>query len=430
ADTGFVRWRVKTKGLVRGRPLIKAIGDDSRVYVATENGFLQCLNVDSGSLLWTRRYGAGLWHQFLVADERSVFVMDGKWHFIAFDLDSGEISWLSRLRSPGCWQPVWCDDYLVVLSKQGEIAVFEPAREIKLWEGQLPGTYNQPPAIGIDSNGRKLLVAASTTSGLLAFDIDPGCQRMTTSSEQHLNTTMSAEESNRKNWYVVSQVKSHRVVYFTDDPDYTPPMDGDWYYISSFQGELPADLTLRNCWSWRFNGTEFEDARTKKPTSQAETLLKSNKEALRHLLKEKIDLVRKHPVPNCVNSGILRELRLQEARVILGDAGVDETVEFPLLMNSAAVRGISVRAMAQRTIEAHERDTRVLIESELLRDEIAESINQAKNQSQLFSIRQRLLSEVVPSQSEKLKSAPTNTTPLHFALRPSEAILAQEQLRL
>jgi len=34
-------------------------------------------------------------------------------------------------------------------------------------------------------------------------------------------------------WFVVSQCKSNRVVYFTDDTDYVPPMQGDWYYVKS-----------------------------------------------------------------------------------------------------------------------------------------------------------------------------------------------------
>ncbi len=53
-----------------------------------------------------------------------------------------------------------------------------------------------------------------------------------------------------KTWFIVSQVKSHRVVYFTDDPGYTPPTEGDWYYVSPYQGELPQAMSLRNCWGY------------------------------------------------------------------------------------------------------------------------------------------------------------------------------------
>jgi outer membrane protein assembly factor BamB len=171
AGSGSVKWRFKTEGLVRGRPLIKVVRGKSRIYASTERGRLHCLDAVTGGLIWTRRYGQGLWHQFLVADDQAVFAMDGKWHFTAFGLDSGATRWLSRLRSPGCWQPVWCGKYLVVLSRQGHLAVLDPAREVKVWEGRIPGTYHQPPAIAADGLGKPMLVAASSSSGLLAFDI-------------------------------------------------------------------------------------------------------------------------------------------------------------------------------------------------------------------------------------------------------------------
>jgi outer membrane protein assembly factor BamB/orotate phosphoribosyltransferase len=169
--TGLVKWRQKTEGLVRGQPLVKVVGGESRLFVATERGRLHCFDMATGELIWTRRYGQGMWHQFLVADEHCVFVMDGKWHFMALDLDSGATRWLSRLRSPGCWQPVRCGSYLVVLSRQGHLAVLDPARELKVWEGRIPGNYHQPPAIGLDASGRSVLAAASSSSGLLAFDV-------------------------------------------------------------------------------------------------------------------------------------------------------------------------------------------------------------------------------------------------------------------
>lgn len=171
ADSGRVVWQFKTEGMVRGRPLVKTVRGTSRLYAATERGRLHCLDMATGEPVWTRRYGQGLWHQFPVADETCVFAMDGKWHFSAFDLESGATRWLGRLRSPGCWQPVWCGGFLVVLSRQGHLAVFDPAHERKVWEGRIPGTYHQPPAVVVEGPGRAVLVAASTSSGLLAFDI-------------------------------------------------------------------------------------------------------------------------------------------------------------------------------------------------------------------------------------------------------------------
>jgi len=55
-----------------------------------------------------------------------------------------------------------------VLSRQGHIAVFCPERQVKVWEGKIPGDHHQPPAVA-----RGKLIATSTATGFMAFDIHP-----------------------------------------------------------------------------------------------------------------------------------------------------------------------------------------------------------------------------------------------------------------
>jgi len=236
-------------------------------------------------------------------------------------------------------------------------------------------------------------------------------------------------QSSAKTWFVVSQVKSHRVVYFTDDSDYTPPSEGDWYYVSPYQGDLPKAMSLRNCWGWRFNGMEFVDAREKKKPDAGQTLLASNKEALHKLLRDKTDALRKPLAPASVMGGTLRALRLEEARSILGGMAGDAH-SWKLLPASAAARNISLREMAQRTIDAHESEMRLLLDSELLRDEIAVAINAAVDQQQLMHIRQRLMNELAPQSNEKFKPKPEHTTPRQLLAAPTPDQLQQEKLRL
>jgi outer membrane protein assembly factor BamB/orotate phosphoribosyltransferase len=162
-DTGAMRWVCRSDGLVRGRA---AIAQD-RVYLATENGLLQCLDLHSGEVLWSRRYGKPLWHQFLLVHEGQVFVLDGRWHLLAFDAETGELCWLSRLRAAGCWCPVTYGQYLVVLSQGGELAVFEPRLQRKVWEDYVGGQYRQPPAI---ADG--YMAIASNNVGLKVFRIN------------------------------------------------------------------------------------------------------------------------------------------------------------------------------------------------------------------------------------------------------------------
>jgi outer membrane protein assembly factor BamB len=163
ADSGTLAWTVKTRGLVRGRPALA----QGKLWVATEQGVLECFDAASGQALWAVKYGQSLWHQFLHIANGCVLVLDGKWHMSAFDMDTGELRWLGRLRSPGCWAPIAYGRYSVVLSRQGHVAVFCPERRTKVWEGRIPGDYHQPPAV---AHGK--LVAAGTQSGLLAFDIN------------------------------------------------------------------------------------------------------------------------------------------------------------------------------------------------------------------------------------------------------------------
>jgi hypothetical protein len=251
-----------------------------------------------------------------------------------------------------------------------------------------------------------------------------------TSHLQHVGATeATALQPPAKTWFIVSQVKSHRVVYFTDDPDYTPPTEGDWYYVSPYQGELPKAMSLRNCWGWRFNGMEFVDAREGKKPATAQTLLASNKEALQKLLRDKIDLLRKPLVPASVMGHTLRMLRLEEARAILS-AKAGDPQDWKLLPTSAAARGISLQAMARRTADAHGNEMRVLLESEVLRDALAVAIDAAKDQQQLMALRQRLMNEIAPQADEQFKLKPEHTTPRQLATQPTPAQLDQERLRL
>lgn len=176
ADQGTLRWKQPTPGLVRGKPAIAG----GRVFLATEKGRLLCLDACSGETIWVTRYGRGAMHQFLQIDGDVIFIADGRWHLTAFDVASGEIRWITRLRSAATWCPVRCGDFQVVLSQGGHLAVLDPARELKVWEGAIGGHYRQPPAIGASSFGH-LLAAASNNQGLKVFRIHPdyiaACER-------------------------------------------------------------------------------------------------------------------------------------------------------------------------------------------------------------------------------------------------------------
>jgi outer membrane protein assembly factor BamB/orotate phosphoribosyltransferase len=195
ADTGALLWRNgatgraltddsasldarENQGLVRGRPTLVRLASGHALISATENGWLECVAADTGELIWRKRYGEGLEHQFLqvCASEQGgaisqVLVLDGKWHLMAFDTQTGQLRWLCRLRATGCWAPVPVDAagrYWAVLSRNGELALIDVFAQVKLWEGGIKGKYFQPPTFYQDH-----LIAASNNSGLMVYKINP-----------------------------------------------------------------------------------------------------------------------------------------------------------------------------------------------------------------------------------------------------------------
>ena len=199
-------------------------------------------------------------------------------------------------------------------------------------------------------------------------------------------------------WLVVTQVKSHRIVYFTDDSDYQPPMHGDWYYVSPYRGELPKGMTLRNCWRWRFNGMTFTDTGKAKPLDRPATLLQNNKKALLDLLSQRIDALRRPFEPSSLAGAELRASKLAEARSVL-NRGETPT---PVLHEVAAAHLCTVNEMAKRIVELDRRRHDILTSTECQREAIAAAIERATTQQELMALRARIVEEVASEQEEPI----------------------------
>ncbi len=168
ASTGQLRWQKETKGMVRGKPGINA----HAVFVSTENSYLHSYDLATGEERWVRRHGKGKHHQYLHVDKDLVYALDGQCHLSVFDAESSELRWVNRLRETGNWTPVSFEKYMLVLSENGALAILDPQKEIKVWEGFVGGHYRQPPAVGY-VNQQPVLATASNHSGLKVFKIHP-----------------------------------------------------------------------------------------------------------------------------------------------------------------------------------------------------------------------------------------------------------------
>jgi hypothetical protein len=208
---------------------------------------------------------------------------------------------------------------------------------------------------------------------------------------------------------ILTQVKSARVVYFTDDPAYIPPVDGDWYFASSYRGALPNGMTLRNCWSWRFNGSDFVDAKAEGHVPKAQALLEHNRRALMRILTDKIDELRKPYVAQALLGNELRRLKLDEARAYLSDPTSRE--RYGVLEAVAVSRNISMLVAAELIIKRAGQMEEMLIATERIRERFSSLIEQATSDKDLLSLRSALLQDVYPELSRKLRFVPPNTEP-------------------
>jgi hypothetical protein len=235
-------------------------------------------------------------------------------------------------------------------------------------------------------------------------------------------------------WYIVTQVKSDRVIYFTDDPEYHPPTEGDWFYVTPYQGELPKAMRLVNCWRWRLRANQLIDAGQPTALTPAQTLLHNNQKALKGLLNDKIAALLKPTTREAPLSEQVRSLRLAQAQRVLehlnhGVAVQDESIT--LITHAAATRAISVQEMAQRTVTAHQAQLDLLVTAEQLRDTIAYQIEVATTQEQLLALRHQIMNDLAPHTNHNYAISPANTTPAQMnGAQPTPEQLGQEQLRL
>lgn len=233
-------------------------------------------------------------------------------------------------------------------------------------------------------------------------------------------------------WIVVTQVKSNRVVYFTDDVDYEPPTEGGWYYVSSYAGVLPEGMTLRNCWGWCFNGGVFSDAREPAKTSARERLIDNNRRALLRILNEKIDLVREPHAPTSRDGHEVRRLKLAEAQRYLAAPPIAnaEDAGFPLVQAAAVARGISMLEAAALVESKAKQCQAVWHETERFREQLSQAIGQATSEAQLLGLREWLLDKVYPTLTERFRFGVDNTVPANPDAPLSDAHRLHEITRL
>lgn len=93
---------------------------------------------------------------------------------------------------------------------------------------------------------------------------------------------------------LVLNVTSDRVLFFTDDVNFTPSVS-EYTWSANYEDPIPIGMTLKNCWNWRLKNGVLEEASGTLPEdlglSKEEIKLKNNKKVLLTQLNEKIDKI-------------------------------------------------------------------------------------------------------------------------------------------
>lgn len=236
-------------------------------------------------------------------------------------------------------------------------------------------------------------------------------------------------------WTIVTQCKSDRVVYFTDDPHYQPPMEGDWYYCSTYLGDLPEGMTLRNCWGWRFRGSQFRDAREPVRRNTTQPLIDHNRRALLRLLNDKIDEVRQPYAPKCLDGQTLRAIKLQQARDWLAfqrsaQQAPASTPSWPFLAQVAQAQGCTLEQAALSVVARAQAQEQMWLETERFREQLTLLIQASHTQAQLLELRECLLDAVYPALSHQFKYPQSDTEPLDTTAPLDAAVRLHETTRL
>lgn len=243
-----------------------------------------------------------------------------------------------------------------------------------------------------------------------------------------LKVAPEAPEAAAKAYTIVVQVKSNRVVYFTDDPEYQPPMEGDWYYVGSFAGAPPDGMTLRNCWGWRFTGDAFTDAREPQAKPRRETLLDHNRRALLRILKEKIDAVREPYAPDCSLGDNVRRTKLAEAQAYLAEP--EASAAYSLLEAAAVARNLPLAKAAALIVKRAQQTREILVATERVREQFTAAIASAPDEAALLQVRAGLLDKAYPDLTRRFAFLAVDTEPQDLEALLPDAHRVHEIARL
>ena len=239
--------------------------------------------------------------------------------------------------------------------------------------------------------------------------------------------------SNDSTWIIVSHAKSHRVMYFTDDEEYSCDTEDHEYFINFHHGQLPERMTPGNCWNWLFNGLCFLQTDITRQKIALEPLLVRNQQALEAILLGKVGVLQKPFCPASPMENWYQEQKLQAARILLSQSDLaGGNSHCSSLIEVAAVNNCTVQEMAELIVHRQTEFEEMLRNTERWRESFAVAIRVALTMKDLDVVHQRLLEEstgkIVPDSIDK--SHQINLGNTERSLTPVELKYERDRLHI
>lgn len=171
ADTGEIRYKVPTKGEVKGKVVIS--GDTA--FAQSNYGHVYAIEINTGAVKWTRRVGLRSLHSYPVIVSDTLICTNQARHVVGLDPSSGAVKWLTTLRGSVGWGVTVIDDRRVLaVTDNGHVVLINAKTGEKLATDQLSRTANgvsgpecwQPAAY----DGHHLVIV-SNTRGIFCYRV-------------------------------------------------------------------------------------------------------------------------------------------------------------------------------------------------------------------------------------------------------------------
>jgi hypothetical protein len=176
---------------------------------------------------------------------------------------------------------------------------------------------------------------------------------------------------------LIIDIATNRVTYFTDDME-KPLTLNTHVAIRDWLEPLPTDMKLNNCWNWRVKGNILEN--TEGPPKTPETLFEQNKKSVKQLLIDKIDDARRKHFPKTIGDEWIKKQLLSEAQQGSG----------ALLSAMAMTKNKDISVVAQEIINANNKVAQDMIQTEILKLQYQQSIDQVTEDSALWALRDEI----------------------------------------